>query len=142
MAIRRLDRPILQPTSHAKTHAIVAWHKGCPYRHWPMTMRRISTSSAHTHATPRNRERRPDRLSAHQGLDDNHRRTTVWAGMGRLHGIGCGITGVFLIIGVRRQVQQLPYSCQIVPTPGIGDQAAMTDAVKASRQHVQAESSA
>ena len=41
--------------------------------------------------------------------------------------------------GASRHVQQFTRPCQIFPAPGIGDQAVVTNAVKAAGQHMQQE---
>src|SRR3954471_13623376 len=79
-----------------------------------------------------------NRLPACEGLDDEHRRTTVAADEDGLND-GCGLTR-----GLRRSrfgcnVQQLARSGQVVSARGVGEQPIVTDAVKAAGQNVQQE---
>ena len=55
--VRRVDcrwtnRDFL-PASYPPIRATVAWHKGCPYRRWPITIGTVNAVGILTHAAPR-----------------------------------------------------------------------------------------
>ena len=69
-------------------------------------------------------------MPACEGIDDEHRRTTVLADERGLNG-GNGLIGLCRLSSFGYHVQQLTRPSEIAFTPGIGDQAIVTDAVKA-----------
>ena len=73
-------------------------------------------------------------MPAREGLDDEHRRTTVAADEDRLNDGGGLIRLRLSRFGY--DLQQLARSRQIVSASGIGDQPIVTDAVKAGGQNV------
>jgi hypothetical protein len=76
-------------------------------------------------------------MSAREYLDDDRRGAAVFADKGRRSGIRrCVIAGV----NDCRSVQQRTYARQILPPHRIRKQPIVTDAVEATRQHVQQES--
>ena len=79
-----------------------------------------------------------NRLPACEGLDDEHRRTTVAADE---HGLndGCGLIGLLRFSRFGYDVQQRARAREIAFAPGIGDQSIVTDAMKAAGQNVQQE---
>ena len=70
-------------------------------------------------------------MPACEGLDDEHRRTTVAADEDGLNGGGGLIWGLRLS-SFGDDVQQFTHACEIVFAPGIGDQSIVTDTVKAA----------
>src|SRR5664279_6342133 len=81
---------------------------------------------------------RTDGLSAHEDLDDGHRRTTTRTDEGWLNEAGRRI-------GLREgrvdveplSTQQLASPHEVLPASGVGDQPVVTDAVKAAGQNMQ-----
>ena len=71
-----------------------------------------------------------DELSAREGVDDDHRRTTVRTDEGRPNGTMRRIS--FLGLRVGHYVQQFSRPREVVLTFGIGDQPVVADAVKAA----------
>ena len=77
-------------------------------------------------------------MPACEGIDDEHRRTTVLADERGRNG-GNGLIALRRFSSFGYHVQQLTRACQIAFAPGIGDQSIVTDAVKAAGQNVQQE---
>ena len=78
---------------------------------------------------------RTDRLSPHDDIDDDHRRTAVRADEGRLTGLGWRIDqGTGIDIG--HDNQQLTRPGEVVAALRVGKQPVMPNAMKAARQYV------
>jgi len=74
---------------------------------------------------------------AREGLDDDHRCTTVRADEGGLQ-VGYGCRGR-LRFGDGDDVQQFARLCEMLPASGIGEQPVVANAVEAAGQNVQQE---
>ena len=74
----------------------------------------------------------PDRLLAHDDLDDTHGLATAPTQESRR-----GRHGGFILDDLRSgHIEQGAHLGKILPSPGIGQQAVVTDAVETARQHM------